>query len=83
MHLHSLRILYAAKILSGELRSEVNGSTDETRWVDLQRTSSAWMFTDESPLRWDFLPRKIVNLFLIHQRTQPAIATPTPLNIHS
>lgn len=33
--LHSLRVIYLATILAGELRVEVGGSTDDTRWFDL------------------------------------------------
>lgn len=34
---HGLRILYAAKIVGGELRDEVDGSTDRAAWVELDR----------------------------------------------
>lgn len=33
--LHSLRILYRATIVGGELRREIGGSTDDARWVPL------------------------------------------------
>jgi 8-oxo-dGTP diphosphatase len=33
--LHALRIIYEASITGGELRHEVNGSTDQARWVPL------------------------------------------------
>jgi|SRR4051794_31647215 8-oxo-dGTP diphosphatase len=33
--LQALRIVYRATILSGDLRNEIGGSTDEARWVDL------------------------------------------------
>ncbi|WP_329217416.1 NUDIX hydrolase [Streptomyces sp. NBC_01485] len=32
---HALRILYEARIVGGELRNEVNGSTDLAAWHDL------------------------------------------------
>ena len=33
--LQALRIVYRASVVSGGLRNEVGGSTDEARWVDL------------------------------------------------
>ena len=33
--LHSLRIVYEAAIVGGELRRERNGTTDEVRWFDV------------------------------------------------
>ena len=33
--LHSLRIVYRAKVTGGELRNELGGSTDEAAWFDL------------------------------------------------
>lgn len=33
--LHTLRIVYTAVIVGGELRDELDGSTDEARWFDL------------------------------------------------
>lgn len=33
--LHTLRIVYTARITGGELRNEPDGSTDEARWFDL------------------------------------------------
>ncbi|CAG7844513.1 Phosphatase NudJ [Pseudoclavibacter triregionum] len=33
--MQALRILYSASILSGELRAETDGSTDEARWYPL------------------------------------------------
>ena len=34
--LHSLRVIYEGRIISGSLTSEVDGSTDEASWVDLE-----------------------------------------------
>lgn len=34
--LHSLRVIYRARVLRGELKAEENGSTDDVRWVALQ-----------------------------------------------
>ena len=42
-HLHSLRMIYEGRIVSGALKNEVGGSTDEAGWIpmdaipDLQR----------------------------------------------
>src|SRR5690606_10763880 len=33
--LHSLQIIYQARIVGGELTAEVNGSTDDVRWFEL------------------------------------------------
>ena len=33
--LHALRIVYAARVVGGDLRREVGGSTDDARWVAL------------------------------------------------
>jgi 8-oxo-dGTP diphosphatase len=33
--LHTLRIVYRARIVGGELQNELDGSTDEARWFDL------------------------------------------------
>lgn len=33
--LHSLRLVYLARVLGGDLRVEENGSTDDVRWVEL------------------------------------------------
>lgn len=33
--LHALRVIYLARIVGGELRHEVGGSSDEARWVPL------------------------------------------------
>jgi len=33
--LHALRIVYRARIVGGELTNELDGSTDEARWVPL------------------------------------------------
>jgi 8-oxo-dGTP pyrophosphatase MutT (NUDIX family) len=38
--LHALRIVYAARIVSGELEHEVNGSTDRAEWFDLATIGS-------------------------------------------
>lgn len=35
-HLHSLRLIYRARIVGGDLRPEVGGSTDDVRWVPLR-----------------------------------------------
>jgi 8-oxo-dGTP diphosphatase len=34
---HNLRIIYVARIVSGDLTHEVGGSSDEARWVPLDR----------------------------------------------
>jgi 8-oxo-dGTP diphosphatase len=36
---HSLRVIYLATILGGDLRVEVGGSTDDTRWFDLDEVA--------------------------------------------
>ena len=36
---HVIRIIYAAKILAGELAVEVNGSTDACEWIPLDRVA--------------------------------------------
>ena len=33
--LYALRVIYTAQLSGGTLRSEVNGSSDEARWVPL------------------------------------------------
>ncbi len=33
----TLRVIYAARVVAGELRYEVGGSTDQAAWVDLER----------------------------------------------
>jgi ADP-ribose pyrophosphatase YjhB (NUDIX family) len=33
--LHSLRVIYAARVIGGTLRHEVNGTTDRVAWIDL------------------------------------------------
>lgn len=38
--LHSLRVVYRASIVSGELTHEADGSSDEARWVDLTHLAS-------------------------------------------
>jgi 8-oxo-dGTP diphosphatase len=38
--LHSFRLIYAARIVSGELMSETNGSTDEARWFEFHEVTS-------------------------------------------
>lgn len=35
--LHALRIVYRARVVGGELTHELDGSTDEARWVPLDR----------------------------------------------
>lgn len=34
-HLHSLRVIYRARVMGGELAREVGGSTDDARWFRL------------------------------------------------
>jgi ADP-ribose pyrophosphatase YjhB (NUDIX family) len=36
---HSLRVIYRATIIAGDLRVEVGGSTDDTRWFDLDEVT--------------------------------------------
>ncbi|MET4783634.1 NUDIX hydrolase [Glaciihabitans sp. UYNi722] len=38
--LHALRIVYAARVVSGELQNEANGSTDRAAWFDLAAVAS-------------------------------------------
>ncbi|WP_205761265.1 NUDIX hydrolase [Arthrobacter mobilis] len=38
--LHALRVIYEASITGGELTHELNGSTDEARWVPLDEVPS-------------------------------------------
>jgi 8-oxo-dGTP pyrophosphatase MutT (NUDIX family) len=38
--LHALRIIYSARIESGELQNEIDGSTDRAKWVKLGAVSS-------------------------------------------
>lgn len=38
--LYALRIIYRAHVSGGELRNELNGSSDEARWVPLAEVSS-------------------------------------------
>lgn len=38
--LYALRIIYTARILGGELRNEIGGSSDEARWVEIDELSS-------------------------------------------
>lgn len=33
--LHSLRVIYLARVVAGELTVEVGGSTDDARWIEL------------------------------------------------
>jgi len=40
LHLHSLRIIYLARIIGGELTVEVGGSTDDVRWTPIGEVSS-------------------------------------------
>ncbi|WP_268238042.1 NUDIX hydrolase [Nakamurella endophytica] len=37
--LHALRIVFAARVTGGELAHEVGGSSDEARWVPLDRVA--------------------------------------------
>ncbi|MCC6312056.1 MAG: hypothetical protein M9914_14255 [Trueperaceae bacterium] len=37
--LHSFRLIYAARFVSGVLRSEAEGSTDEARWFELDEVA--------------------------------------------
>jgi len=37
---HSVRIVYAVRIVSGELRNEVGGTTDQAAWIDLDAVPS-------------------------------------------
>lgn len=39
-HLHALRIIYRARVIGGELCREVDGSTDDARWVSLEEVVS-------------------------------------------
>jgi 8-oxo-dGTP diphosphatase len=34
-HLHSLRVIYSARVVAGRLRRELDGSTDDARWFRL------------------------------------------------
>lgn len=36
-HLHALRVVYRAVVTGGELTPEVNGSSDDARWIPVQR----------------------------------------------
>jgi 8-oxo-dGTP diphosphatase len=36
----SVRVIYDARIVGGELRHEVNGTTDEARWIPLSEVPS-------------------------------------------
>jgi 8-oxo-dGTP diphosphatase len=38
--LHALRVIYAASITGGELAHELNGSTDQARWVPVDEVSA-------------------------------------------
>lgn len=33
--LHSLRVIYRARVIGGELANEIGGTTDEARWIPL------------------------------------------------
>ncbi|HNQ98638.1 MAG: NUDIX hydrolase [Trueperaceae bacterium] len=37
--LHSFRLIYAARLVSGMLRSEADGSTDEARWFEFDEVT--------------------------------------------
>jgi 8-oxo-dGTP diphosphatase len=36
----SVRVIYDARIVGGELRDEVDGTTDEARWIPLGEVAS-------------------------------------------
>jgi ADP-ribose pyrophosphatase YjhB (NUDIX family) len=38
--MHAIRIVYAVRILDGELRDEADGSTDTCRWVTIEEAAS-------------------------------------------
>ena len=38
--LYALRLVYTARIIGGSIRNEVNGSSDEARWVPLNEVAS-------------------------------------------
>ena len=53
MPLHALRVLYSATITGGELRNEVDGSTDEARWFPLDELPGAKVgLVDTALARW-------------------------------
>jgi ADP-ribose pyrophosphatase YjhB (NUDIX family) len=37
--LHALRIIYEARVVDGSLTTEIDGSTDEARWVTLEQVA--------------------------------------------
>jgi hypothetical protein len=37
---HALRIVYEARIVGGELRDEIDGSTDKAAWIPLPEVAS-------------------------------------------
>lgn len=39
-HLHALRLVYRARVVGGELRCEVDGSTDDVRWVPVDEVAT-------------------------------------------
>ncbi|MBX3116730.1 MAG: NUDIX hydrolase [Microbacteriaceae bacterium] len=38
--MHALRIVYRAEVIGGELRNEIDGSTDEANWFELAEVRS-------------------------------------------
>ena len=38
--LYALRVIYLARVTGGELRAELNGSSDEARWIDFEEVST-------------------------------------------
>jgi 8-oxo-dGTP diphosphatase len=38
--LYAMRVVYRARVIGGELRSEVGGSSDEARWFPLDEVAS-------------------------------------------
>ncbi len=38
--MHALRIIYRAEVIGGELRNEVDGSTDEANWFSVEEVES-------------------------------------------
>lgn len=39
-HLHSLRVIYEARVVAGDLVREIGGSTDDVRWFRLSEVTS-------------------------------------------
>lgn len=44
-HTHNLRLLYRASIIGGSLRNEVQGTTDEARWIPLIKAKEMKLLT--------------------------------------